>query len=87
MYEYRAKGTCSRRIRFEIRDGKLHDLTFDGGCDGNAKSIGRLVEGMDAREVSLRLAGINCMGRGTSCGDQLAHAIAGALDGSLPEKA
>ncbi len=75
MATYVTKGTCSRRINFDITDGKLHNVTFEGGCNGNLKAIGRLVEGKDAREVAEILAGLDCNGRGTSCGDQLSKAI------------
>ncbi|MCD7975144.1 MAG: TIGR03905 family TSCPD domain-containing protein [Phascolarctobacterium sp.] len=75
MTIYVTKGTCSRRINFDIIEGKLHNVTFEGGCNGNLKAIGRLVEGKDAREVAEILAGVDCNDRGTSCGDQLSKAI------------
>jgi uncharacterized protein (TIGR03905 family) len=75
MYEYTTKGTCSKKIRFEIEDGKLHSVNFEEGCNGNLKALGILVEGMDAREVAQKLKGLCCKKRGTSCGDQLARAI------------
>ncbi len=75
MITYTTKGTCSRQINFEIIDGKLHNVTFEGGCPGNLKSIGRLVEGMEAKKVAELLSGVTCGHRPTSCGDQLAQAI------------
>ena len=45
---YKTKGTCSQMIEFEITDGKVHNVKFTGGCNGNLKGIGQLVEGMDA---------------------------------------
>ena len=47
QYEYKTQGTCSQRILFEIEDGKVHNVQFLGGCNGNLKGIGSLVEGMD----------------------------------------
>ena len=74
-YHYRTKGTCSRSISFDLRDGCLHDIYFEGGCNGNAKGIAALAEGKDAREVAQALRGIRCGFKDTSCPDQLARAI------------
>ncbi|MBP5304183.1 MAG: TIGR03905 family TSCPD domain-containing protein [Clostridia bacterium] len=79
-YTYRTHGVCSRAITFEIDDnGILHNVQFDGGCNGNTKGIGRLVEGRNAEEVSKTLAGVTCGPRPTSCPDQLSIAIKQAL--------
>ena len=74
-YEYTTKGTCSRTIFFDIEDGKLHNVQFTGGCNGNLKAISKLVEGMDADQVIRILKGNTCGMRGTSCADQFALAI------------
>ena len=79
-YTYTPKFVCSREITFEIEDGKLHNLRFKGGCDGNLKAIGKLVEGQDAAQVAATLKGNDCGGRGTSCADQLSRAIEEALE-------
>ena len=76
---YMTHGTCSRAISFEIKDGKVHDVEFLGGCNGNLQGIGRLVEGMDAEECIRKLDGISCGGKPTSCPDQLANALRIAL--------
>ncbi len=78
-YSYRTQGTCSREIYFSIEDGKVKDIRFVGGCDGNLKAISKLCEGMDARKVSELLTGNTCGFKSTSCGDQLARAIDKAL--------
>ena len=75
MHEYITNGTCAIKIKYEVSDGKLHNVRFAGGCDGNLKAIGALVEGMDTKEALKRLKGIQCGKRGTSCADQLAKAI------------
>ena len=75
QYEYKTKGTCSQRILFEIEDGKLHNVQYIGGCNGNLKGIGSLVEGMDVNEVTARLEGTTCGFKSTSCPDQLARAL------------
>ena len=74
-YEYITRGTCSRKILFDIRDGKVHDVTFISGCSGNTQGVARLVEGMDVDEVISRLKGIRCGMKSTSCPDQLAQAL------------
>lgn len=71
------KGVCAMQIDFDIEDGKLHNVKFTGGCNGNLKAIGKLVEGKDAGEVADILRGNICGTRGTSCADQLARAIDG----------
>ena len=75
QYNYKTKGTCSREITFEIEDGKVKNVQFFGGCNGNLKGIGALVEGMDIDEVIARVEGIKCGMKSTSCPDQLAQAL------------
>jgi uncharacterized protein (TIGR03905 family) len=74
-YSYRPRGVCASQIRFDLEDGKLHNIAFTGGCNGNLKAIGKLVEGKDAKEVADILRGNTCGMKGTSCADQLAKAI------------
>ena len=74
-YTYTTQGTCSREIYFEIEDGKVKNVSYLGGCNGNLKGIGALVEGMDVDEVIARLEGTTCGGKPTSCPDQLAQAL------------
>ena len=77
---FKTKGTCSSQISFDIVDGKLHNVIFTGGCNGNLKGIGALVEGQDAKDVAARLEGIRCGFKSTSCPDQLSQAIKQALN-------
>ena len=72
---YKTSGVCSKKIDFEITDGKLHNVSFTGGCHGNLQGIGKLVEGMEVDEVISRLEGIRCGFKNTSCPDQLAKAL------------
>ena len=80
QYEYTTKGTCSRQILFDIEDGKVKNVQYIGGCNGNLKGIGKLVEGMDAQEVIARLEGTTCGMKNTYCPDQLAQALKKALN-------
>ena len=75
QYEYQTNGTCSRSILFDVEDGKVKNVQFIGGCNGNLKGIGVLVEGMDIDEVISRVEGIHCGMKSTSCPDQLAQAL------------
>lgn len=73
------KGVCAKQITFEIEDGKIYNLRFLGGCNGNLKAIGKLLEGQDAKHAIEVLSGNDCGGRGTSCADQLAIALQGVV--------
>jgi len=75
QFEYKTKGTCSQHILFEVEDGKVKNVQFIGGCNGNLKGIGSLVEGMPVDEVIARVDGIHCGMKATSCPDQLAQAL------------
>ena len=81
QFEYRTQGTCSQRILFEVEDGKVKNVQFLGGCNGNLKGIGSLVEGMDVDTVIARLEGTTCGMKATSCPDQLAKALKEAKAG------
>ena len=74
-YEYITRGTCSRKILFDIQDGKVRNVRFVSGCDGNLQGVARLVEGMDVQKVIDQLKGIRCGGKPTSCPDQRARAL------------
>ena len=75
QYEYKTKGTCSQRIFFDVEEGKVKNVQFVGGCNGNLKGIAALVEGMDVADVIARVEGIRCGMKSTSCPDQLAQAL------------
>ena len=77
-YEYQTKGTCSRSIMFDVENGKVTNVQFIGGCNGNLKGIGALVEGMNIDEVIKRVEGVTCGMKSTSCPDQLAQALKSA---------
>lgn len=76
MNTYQTRGVCSRAITFDVaEDGTLHNVSFEGGCNGNLQGIGKLVEGMEIDEAIERLSGIQCGWKDTSCPDQLAQAL------------
>lgn len=79
-YEYKTKGTCSSRILFDIEDGKLKNVEYIGGCNGNLQGISSLVRGMKAADAIERMRGIRCGFKPTSCPDQLSIALEKALE-------
>ena len=79
-HKYTTRGVCSRSITFDVEDGVVRNVSFEGGCAGNTKGIAALVEGMSAEEAVRRLKGIRCGFKTTSCPDQLATAIAQTLE-------
>ena len=80
MNTYIPRGVCSRKINFEVKNDIITSCEFIGGCHGNTQGVAKLVIGRDIDDVISRLEGINCGGRGTSCGDQLARALTAALE-------
>ena len=83
QFTYKTKGVCSQMISFDLEDGKVQNVQFFGGCNGNLKGIGALVEGMDIDEVISRVEGIRCGMKATSCPDQLAQALRAAKNTKL----
>lgn len=76
-YDYRPRGVCPRAIHLDLSDdGKtIEDVSFEGGCNGNLKAIGKLVHGRPVDEVVDLLAGTTCGPRKTSCADQMTIAL------------
>ena len=74
---YKTKGTCSTMIDIEMEPDQhtIKSVAFTGGCNGNLKGIGALVEGMSVEDVIARIDGIRCGSKSTSCPDQLAQAL------------
>ena len=66
---------CSRNIQFKIKDGRVFDVVFAGGCNGNLQGISSLLVGMKAEDAIARMEGIRCGFKDTSCPDQLAKAL------------
>lgn len=79
-HTFKTHGTCSRKITFDLEDGIVKNVSFDGGCNGNLKGIAALVEGKNAEDVIPVLSGITCGFKSTSCPDQLARALHEALN-------
>jgi len=74
-FSFTPSGVCSAQITFEIDNNIVHNIHFTGGCSGNTQGVSKLAEGMNVDDVILRIKGLDCNGRGTSCPDQLAKAL------------
>ena len=74
-YTAKVNNVCSTKVDFDLVDGKVHNVVFTGGCNGNLKAIGKLVEGMERDKLVAVLKGNTCGSSSTSCADQLARAV------------
>ena len=77
-FTHHNKGTCSMAVAFDINDGIVTNVEFMGGCNGNLKAIGKLVDGMTADDIAAKLSGNTGGMRKTSCAYQLAKAVLAA---------
>lgn len=74
-HSYKTAGTCSKAIDLSVKDGKVVEVSFEGGCNGNLQGLSSLVKGLSPEEICSRLEGIKCGKRNTSCPDQLCKAL------------
>lgn len=76
-YDFKPRGVCARSIHVDLTDDGKHieHVSFEGGCNGNLKAIGKLVAGMSVEQVVELLQGNTCGPRSTSCADQLTRAL------------
>ena len=66
---------CPKSITFGTANGKIMMVQFQGGCQGNLKAIGTLVEGMLIDDAIQKLMPITCGDKKTSCASELARAL------------
>ncbi len=76
----KVNNVCSTKVDFDLVDGKVYNVVFTGGCNGNLKAIGKLVEGMERDKLVSILKGNTCGPSATSCADQLARAVEEAVE-------
>lgn len=74
-YSYKPQGVCSMQIDFDINDDVITNIRFTGGCNGNLKAIGKILDGWTVQEIESKVLGNTCGRRPTSCADQLAKAV------------
>ncbi len=71
------ENVCADRITIGVSDDDIiESVEFVGGCDGNAKAMGRLLKDMPVDKAVRLLSGVDCEGKGTSCADQLSRGLA-----------
>jgi uncharacterized protein (TIGR03905 family) len=85
-HEFDTKKICPKSFSFDILDGKIANVSFNGGCSGNTQGVGRLAEGRDALEVARTLSGIRCGKKSSSCPGELSKAIYKAMGKRPPRK-
>lgn len=75
-FEYIPSGVCSRKYTFDIDENDvIQSCQVIGGCHGNLQGISKIIVGMNIDKVIDTFMGIDCHGKGTSCPDQIAHAL------------
>ncbi|MDL2256297.1 TIGR03905 family TSCPD domain-containing protein [Parabacteroides sp. OttesenSCG-928-K15] len=68
-------GVCSRQLTIDVEDNTITGLEVAGGCQGNSLGVAALIKGMPVDEAIVRLEGIHCGRKDTSCPDQIARAL------------
>ncbi|NLW71112.1 MAG: TIGR03905 family TSCPD domain-containing protein [Eubacteriaceae bacterium] len=74
-FKYTTSGVCSKEIYFDLEEGKVRNIEFIGGCNGNLKALAVLLEGFTPAMIAEKLKGNTCGVKKTSCADQLARAV------------
>jgi len=69
------EGVCSQQLDISVVNDTIRNVAFTKGCPGNTFAIAQLVEGMSIDDAILKLEGIMCKDKTTSCPDQLAKAL------------
>jgi uncharacterized protein (TIGR03905 family) len=73
--KHKLKGVCAKEVKFTVAGGRLKGVEFVKGCQGNLRAMAVLLEGMKVEDVILKLKGIPCGDKRTSCSDQLAKVL------------
>ncbi|MDR0548611.1 MAG: TIGR03905 family TSCPD domain-containing protein [Deltaproteobacteria bacterium] len=84
QFDYKPKGVCPKHLSFNLKEGILSGVEFEGGCPGNLSAVAVLTEGRPALEVAQILKNVKCGPRKTSCPAELAKAIMSALKEERP---
>lgn len=85
-HKVKLKNICPKELSFDLEDGLVKNINFQGGCPGNLPGLAKLAEGRDALEVANLLSGIRCRKTGHSCPDELSRAIYKALGQKAPKR-
>lgn len=57
----------------------MQSLQAVGGCSGNLQGLSALLRGMRVKDAVVRMEGIRCGMKSTSCPDQIAQALKTAM--------
>lgn len=76
--QYTPRGVCSRKMEIDVEDSVIRAVRVLGGCSGNLQGLSALLKGMAVDEAVVRMEGIRCGMKPTSCPDQLAQALKSA---------
>ncbi len=71
---------CAKQVDFDLENGKVYNISFAGGCNGNLKIISKLLDGVPIEEIISKCSGNLCRNKGTSCADQFARACTRAIE-------
>lgn len=77
---YKPLNVCAKEFIFRIENNKIENINIIGGCPGNLIGLTQLITGMKVEDVILKLDGITCGEKNTSCPDQLAKVLQNYLD-------
>lgn len=77
---YKPNGVCCREISFDINDGVVTNINFNGGCPGNLKMISKILDGWKIEDIIKMCKGNLCGMRNTSCCDQFALGLEEILE-------
>lgn len=72
---YKPSNVCAKEFIFRIEDNRIEHIDIIGGCPGNLIGLTQLITGMKVEDVILKLDGIACGQKDTSCPDQLAKVL------------
>ena len=84
--QYKTKGTCCSVMNVVLDDNIVKDVEFIGGCNGNLEGIRHLIIGMNIEDVIVKLQGIRCGIKPTSCPDQLSRCLLEYKNQTEPQK-
>lgn len=82
-YEVIPENICAKKITFGMEGNIVHNVSFEGGCDGNLKAVGKVSEGKTLEELEGYFLGNTCKAKGTSCTDQMVRAMRKAVEGDI----
>lgn len=75
IYANTCREVCSQQVAVAVKDGVVLEAAFAGGCSGNTQGLCKMIVGHTVQDVIVRLEGISCGAKPTSCPDQLARTL------------